>query len=283
MQLKRAVKEYPAQARRNKEALEQLQGKNSCSKTDKDATFMRMKEDYMNNGHLKAAYNWQISTNNQFIVNYTVHQTAGDTTTLIPHLENYFELYGEMPEEVTADAGYGSEENYQFLEDNNITGFIKFNTFNKESQKKYKTDISKSENFHYNAGEDCFYCSMGQKLTLIKTQIEKTSTGYDQEVSYYEAQNCSDCPLRSKCFKAKGNRVIKVSHNMRNFREIARLRLRSPEGIEKYIRRTIEPEAVFGQLKQNKGYRRVMLRGQVNVEIDLGILSIAHNLSKIRL
>ncbi len=281
-QIRRAVKEYPEQARRNNKALEELADKNSCSKTDKDATFMRMKEDHMNNGHLKAAYNWQISTNNQFIVNYTVHQTAGDTTTLIPHLEQYCKLYETKPEEVTADAGYGSEENYTYLEANEIIGFVKFNMYDKETKKKYVTDISKSGNFYYNEKEDCFYCTIGQKLSWLKTQNEKSKTGFVQELSYYEAQNCEGCPLRAKCFKAVGNRIIKVNHKLRKLRETARQRLNSPEGIIKKVRRTIEPEAVFGQIKQNKGYRRLMLRGQQKVEIELGIMAIAHNLSKIR-
>ena len=93
---------------------------NSYSKTDKEATFMRMKEDHMLNGQIKPAYNTQISTENQIIVHYTIHQNPTDTKTLKPHLENFEQTFGKKAlqelEEITADAGYGSEENYDYLE-----------------------------------------------------------------------------------------------------------------------------------------------------------------------
>ena len=67
----------------------QMGNRNSMSKTDPDATFMRMKEDHMQNGQLKPGYNLQACSNNQFITNYTLAQTTSDTTTLINHLEEY--------------------------------------------------------------------------------------------------------------------------------------------------------------------------------------------------
>lgn len=98
--------------------------RNSFSKTDKDATFMRMKEDHMKNGQLKAAYNVQIGTENQFILNYSIHQNPADTTTLIPHFEEMKEEMKEeidtKPKNVIADAGYGSEENYEYLKKEGI-------------------------------------------------------------------------------------------------------------------------------------------------------------------
>ncbi|WP_407933776.1 hypothetical protein [Draconibacterium orientale] len=69
--------------------LETLGTRNSYSKTDTDATFMRMKEDLMNNGQLKPVYNTQISTENQFITGFSIHHRPGDTATLIPHLNQF--------------------------------------------------------------------------------------------------------------------------------------------------------------------------------------------------
>ncbi len=100
---------------------------------------MRMKEDHMKNGQLKAGYNVQISSNNQYIVNYSIHQKPTDTTTLPGHIESYKDKYGQVPEVVVADAGYGSEQNYQYLSDNKIEAYVKYNYFDKD-QKKTKTD-----------------------------------------------------------------------------------------------------------------------------------------------
>ena len=93
------------------ESQEAILGKrNSYSKTDKDATFMRMKEDHMLNGQLKPGYNVQIGTSDQFILGYSIHQKPGDSTLLIPHMEWLKQRFGKLSEAVTADAGYGSVE-----------------------------------------------------------------------------------------------------------------------------------------------------------------------------
>ena len=137
-----AKKNWPQNLEKYQRQKEILDGRNSYSKTDEDATFMRMKEDHMGNGQLKPAYNLQLSTCNQFILNYTIEQTTTDTTTLISHLDEFENLYGQYPEVITADAGYGSEENYEHLENNDIEAFVKYNYFHKEQTKKWKEDPS---------------------------------------------------------------------------------------------------------------------------------------------
>lgn len=116
-----------------------LNGRNSYSKTDPDATFMRMKEDHMKNGQLKAAYNVQLSTNSQYIVDYSIHPNPTDTTTLPKHIAQHKAHYKEYPQSLTADAGYGSEENYAYLESNQVEAYIKYAGFDKQqSESHYK-------------------------------------------------------------------------------------------------------------------------------------------------
>ena len=129
---------FPANLRKYEQQEKVLKNRSSYSKTDKDATFMRMKDDHMQNGQLKPGYNAQISTENQIIVNYTLHQDTNDIHTLAPHLENHKELYGEYPDELTTDAGYGSDENYELLSEKQIIGYVKYNTFDKEQGKSKK-------------------------------------------------------------------------------------------------------------------------------------------------
>ncbi len=98
---------------------------NSYSKTDPDATFMRMKEDHMKNGQLKPGYNVQIGTENQFVVGYRLHQRPTDTRCMKPHLEKVKNALGKLPGTIIADAGYGSEENYACLEEENAEAIVK--------------------------------------------------------------------------------------------------------------------------------------------------------------
>lgn len=276
-----AKKHWPNKLDEYKKQEEILAGRNSYSKTDKDATFMRMKDDHMMNGQLKAAYNWQLSTSDQMITNYSVHQSSTDTVVLQQHLEAYHDLYGYFPATVVADAGYGSEQNYDYLEQHQIDSYVKFNYFHKEQTKKWAADIFKKHHFYYNLELDCYYCPMGQKMTNIGKKTNQTKTGFKQTLHLYQAQNCNGCPLRSRCHKAKGNRIIQVNHNLNRHKQKARDKLMSPKGIKHRSQRPQDVEAVFGNIKQNKGFRRFMLRGLEKVEIEVGLLAIAHNLAKI--
>ena len=263
-----------------------LGNRNSYSKTDTEATFMRMKEDHMQNGQLKPAYNTQISTENQIIVHYTTHQNPTDTKTLKPHLADFEQTYGEEIfnelETITADAGYGSEENYDALEDKGITAYVKYNTFEKEQDKNYqkKHKTFSKENLYYNQEEDYYVCPIGQKMHKTHQSQKTTEAGYKQNLSHYQAQNCQGCPLRSQCFKAKGNRSIERNHNLERHKQKIRELLLSEIGIQKRKQRSADVEPVFAQLKHNNGFRRFTLKGIKKVDLEFGLMAIAYNLRK---
>jgi transposase len=261
---------------------EKLGERGSYSKTDTDATFMRMKEDHMKNGQLKPAYNTQISTNNQIITNYTIHQNPGDTKTLKSHMESFREEYGFMPSELTADAGYGSEENYEFLEQNNVDAYVKYPYFDKERcQKEKAKPVFHVDNLYYNQEQNCYYCPIGQRMDFLGSAKIATDNGFERVISKYQAQNCDGCPIRGMCHKSKGNRIIEVSHRLNELKGRARARLLSEQGVAHRKKRPIEVEAVFGMLKQNMGFRRFRLKGLDNVSIEFGLLAMAHNLKKL--
>lgn len=258
-----------------------LDGRNSYSKTDNDATFMRMKEDHMQNGQLKPGYNIQISTNNQIITNYDSFPNPTDTLTLPAHIDSFKELYNETPQIVTTDAGYGSEENYQYLEENNCTAYVKYNYFHQEQKgdrlKKYPFA---AEHLYYNVENDFYVCPMGQHMENTGCYIKKNDNSFEQTVTRYRARNCNGCPLRGACHKSKENRIIEINHNLNKHKQKARELLTSEEGIKHRKQRAKDVEPVFGNIKQNKGFRRFMLRGKEKVTIEFGFIAIAHNLKK---
>ena len=276
-----AKKNFPAKLDEYKVKEEIPDGRNSYSKTDNDATFMRMKEDHMRNGQLKAGYNVQITTNNQIITNYDTFANPTDTLTLPAHLESFKQLYGEAPETVTADSGYGSEQNYEYLEENNCTAYVKYNHFHQEQKgnriKKYPFAV---EHLYYNQQQDYYVCPMGQHMNNIGTFKRNNDNGFEQTISRYQAKNCEGCPLRGVCHKAKGNRIIEVNHNLNKHKQKAREKLISEEGIAHRKQRAADVEAVFGNIKQNKSFRRFMLRGKEKITTEFGLIAIAHNVKK---
>ena len=261
--------------------LEQIGDRNSMSKTDPDATFMRMKEDAMNNGQTKPGYNLQISAENQFITDFALFPNPADTLTLIPFFNSFLDRYGHLPSVAVADSGYGSEENYRFMDEAGMEAYVKYNRFHLEQRPRYKPNPFHHDNFHYNADEDYYVCPMGQHMTRIGTAHSKTASGYRSENARYRAQNCKGCPLRCMCYKAKGDRrIIEVNHRLNKYKKKARELLTSEDGLKHRGRRCIEPEAVFGQMKFNMAYRRFRHFGKDKVTMDFAFFAIAFNIKK---
>jgi transposase len=275
-------KDYIPREEKYEQQAKKFKGRNSYSKTDEDATFMRMKEDHMLNGQLKPGYNIQMGTENQFVVGYSVHQRVGDTSCLKEHLEKLKNWLGEYPETLTADAGYGSEENYAYLQEKNITAYVKYNTFHYEQKKRYKKNNPyRTENFTYQAEEDQYVCPQGKKLRYLFTKKNISDNRYVSNRRIYECLDCKECPVKLACTKSKYNRRLYIGVELMKMKKTAHDNLESPRGKEMRSRRPIEVESVFGRLKQNWGFRRFLLRGKEKVNTEWGILCIAHNLAKV--
>ena len=186
-----------------------------------------------------------------------------------------------MASAAVADSGYGSEENYRFMEENSIEAYVKYNYFHMEQKRSFRLDPRRIENLHYNAEGDYFVCPMGQHMRRVGTRHDRTGSGYVIEQAAYRAQRCQGCPLKAKCYKMKkGNREIEVSHRLIAYKQRAREKLTSDKGLEHRSRRPIEPEAVFGQMKNNMHYKRFRHFGKDKVTMDFAFFAIAFNIKK---
>ena len=196
-QLKKKSKEFKKdilpRKQKYEKSLETFRGRNSYSKTDQGATFMRMKEDAMLNGQLKPGYNIQIGTENRYIVGFTIHPNPTDTKTMIPHLRHLEEKLGCLPENVIADAGYGSEENYEYLEEKKVGCYVKYNKFHWEKKKKNRETPYLAENLPYLPESDSFVCRNGKRLVHVGNRKYVTEAGYETRRDYYR---CEDCSIR---------------------------------------------------------------------------------------
>jgi len=268
-----------------KEQNEIFGDRNSYSKTDKDATFMRMKEDHMKNGQLKAGYNVQMGTENQFILFYSIHQRPTDTRCFIPHLEKLSSTSLPTPKTVIADAGYGSEENYVYAigdeKEPKFDFLIPYGSYIQEKTRKYKNDIKNAKNWTYLEQDDCFICPNKRKVTFRKYQNKKNRSGYEQSFKIYECEDCTDCPLKAPCTKAKGNRQVHWNTVFEEMKAKAKKALECEEKAAIYARRKIEVESVFGHIKGNRSFRRFSLRSLDKVHVEFGIIALAHNLLKV--
>ncbi len=281
-EIKKISKESLPKMKEYERHKEILQERGSYSKTDQDATFMRMKEDYMGNGQLKPGYNVQISTENQYITNYGIYQKPGDTTTLIDYLESFDRKYHRQSKEIVADSGYGCEQNYDYMLNNDMVPYVKYNYFHMDIRKERKrpSDAYKLPPPYHNSHDDYFVCSMGQHMKYIGKRQRKSDNGYVGEYRRYKAQDCSRCPIKGVCTKAKGNRIYEENLNLMKQKKLVRELLTSERGLEHRSKRPIEPEAVFGQIKYDCGFKRFTLKSIPKVSVEFGLIALAHNLRK---
>ncbi len=261
------------------------------SRTDPDAAFMRMKEDAMGNGQLKAGYNLQHGVDREYVVWVRVGPERTDTTTLIPFLEN---LNGQLGwlfsyKKVTADAGYESEENYSYLEGKGMESYIKPSNYEVSKSRKYRKDIGRMENMAYDSERDVYMCHEGRELTVEGVKKQRTQTGYGRETTIYSCVDCTGCPCKKECIKGNHSKKpieerkkrLYVSKKFIEYRREDQERIESEEGRELRMNRSIQAEGSFGDLKQARGFRRFMSRGKENVKAEAVLLAMAYDIEKL--
>jgi transposase len=283
------LEEYIDRLKKYSKDLEVMGDRNSYSKTDPDATFMRMKEDAMKNGQLKPAYNVQFGVDAEYIAWISVGPQPTDTTTLIPFLKNAEKHLGFKYQKIVADAGYESEENYAFIENNDQLSFIKPSNYEISKTKKYKSDISRMENMEYVKDGDYYICKIGKRLIVTGTRTDKSKTGYKSEKTCYTCEDCTNCSYKVKCIKGNNSKTpledrtkrLEVSKLFKEKRKANLERILSDEGCELRINRSIQSEGSFGEVKQNMGVRRFLCKGKQNVLAECILLGIAINMNKL--
>ena len=266
-----------------------LGDRNSYSKTDPDATFMRMKEDAMLNGQLKPAYNIQHGVDSEYITWIDISPRPTDTCTLIPFLKDMESHLGFKYSEIVADAGYESEENYLFIEGNGQTAYIKPQNYEISKTRKYKKAIGRRENMEYHADSDSYICRNGRELTVTNERRSKTASGYVSVKTYYRSPDCTGCPYKTECIKEnncktpmeKRNKVLMVSKTMSQKRAEDLERITSEYGTMLRMNRSIQAEGSFADVKEDMNFRRYLYRGKANALAESILLAMGRNINKL--
>jgi len=257
------------------EARQRILGdRSSYSKTDPDATFMRLKDQSPFDKLLAPAYNLQMGAQNQYVLGYSVHSNAADKVNLADHLKSL----SFRPDWLCADRGYGSLYNFEHLDQLGITGVIKAPA-NHQRAAPYSRYA-----MEYDPECDEYRCPQGRRMPLkeLKTyaygpQKKRTST-----TRVYECTDCSGCPVKADCTRGEGNRTIQFTPALERWKQVMAERMSAGKGKAMSRYRGMAIESVFGLLKTNDGLNRLVMRGRKMVEVEIGLKSIAHNLRKMR-
>ena len=247
--------------------------RNSYSKTDHDATFMRMKEDHMRNGQLKPAYNIQLASASGFIIGENVSHHPSDMYTLKPFLTKLLKIYPNKLDKIVADAGYESEENYVYLAENNLTSYIKPSNYEKSKTRKYKKEQEFRKSLVYDKNQDKYKSKEGKEFVRCKDRYRKRKSGYVTTTKVYKCFNWNKAGQKTK--------GIYIAETFQKYRKESLENIISDQGIEERLNRSIQAEGAFSKIKSGLNYNRFHHRGKVNVVSEICLLSIALNLNKL--
>jgi len=253
--------------------------RNSFSKTDKDATFMRIKRDYMGNDQLLPAYNLQFGICDEYIAVADINQYASDMDCFVPLMEKYHKTYGCYPKFPVADAGYGSLNNYIYCKKNGMGLFMKFGAYKKETtDMKYHNDPFRPVNFKKDVDGNLL-CPNNKKFQFLK-KVPVKGNKYGREEEKYVCEDCSNCPFKAQCHKSEGNRIITVNEELTSYHKEVIENLESIQGALLRMNRSIQSEGTFGILKEDRKYKRIVRRGLKSVNLEIMMISCGYNLMK---
>ena len=253
--------------------------RNSYSKTDNSATFMRIKTDYMGNDQLLPAYNVQIGVADEYIAVVDVNHYRSDMDCFVPLMEHFKQTYGFYPKYPVADAGYGSYNNYIFCEQNGIEKYMKFPMFKKETKdQKYHEDPFRAVNFRIDE-QGVMRCPNDKAFHfLYRKNVRGNQYGRKEEL--YECEDCSGCPYAEKCKKTDKNRTVRINQELTSMHQEVIENLESIHGALLRMNRSIQAEGTFGIMKNDRWYKRIVRRGIHSVKLEVLLVAIGHNLYK---
>ena len=256
------------------------ESRNSYAKTDHDATFMRLKRDYMGNDQLLPAYNVQAAICDEYIAVVDVKPYASDQDCFVPLMEKFKELYGHYPKYPVADAGYGSYNNYLYCEEHGMEKYMKFTMFEKETKnEKYRSNPYRAVNFKRDEKGNMI-CPNGRKF-IFKCSRAVKGNRYGRNEELYECESCEGCPYKAECCRsAKGNRTVRINRELTSFHREVISNLKSIHGALLCMNRSIQSEGTFGIIKWNRSYKRFFRRGKENVILEFTLISCGYNLYK---
>lgn len=256
--------------------------RNSYSKTDHDATFLRMGMDRMGNDRLLPAYNVNVGVCDEYIAAFDVFQYAADFDCFQPLVDKFYRTYGFYPKYPIADAGYGNFNNYLYCEEHGMEKFMKFTMFDKETKdKRYRLNPFRARNFRIDS-DGYLVCPGNKRFYYVKDNPVKGNK-YNRTEEIYQCENCDGCPNRNVCTKGQGNRTIVLNKELTSIHEEVLGNLNSVHGMLLRVNRCIQAEGTFGSIKWNRAYNRIRRRGKEAVKLEIGLIFCGFNLHKYHL
>jgi len=276
-----------AQQRKEKleKALEALKGRQSAAKREppKDVSVVDPEAPWVKKGSkFVRGYSGQVAADSehQVIVGIKATAQAEDSEQLNPMLQEVEKTTGQAPDQLVADSGYYTDE--AVLEaSKSATDCIVPDSetaaqLNNPKRRESQEAAYHASRFTYDEAKDEFTCPQGKRLPFIRKDKRR-----GQPTKVYRCSDCQDCPFRAQCTDhASGFRSLELRADHPEVRKL-RDKLKSEGGRATYKKRKAIIEPIFGRWQHNWGIRRLRLRGLAGFSVELHLLAIAHNVTKL--
>jgi len=233
-------------------------------------------------GKFMRGYSGQVAADSEYQVIVGLKATAQgtDNDQLNPMLQEVEKTTGQVPAQLVADSGYYTDDAVLEASKSKTDCVVpdsetaaQLNNPKRGESKEAAYAINK---FTYDDAKDEFTCPQGKALVFISNH-----TKHGHPTKTYRCADCRDCPFRAQCTDhASGLRHIELRVDHAEVRKI-RDKLKTEIGKATYKKRKAIIEPIFGRWQHNWGVRRLRLRGLAGFSVELHLLAIAHNATKL--
>ena len=262
--IKRIVKEFRKSEDKKKIKKNIEKAKNELEKyslkkvsvSDPEARAMQTKKRFS-----ELSYNAQLSVSkNQIIIANDITQDKHDANQFVPQIKNIKKnIKLKKNTKVGLDCGFSSGDNIKFAEDKNIDLYVPSRAQAQKLDGKEQT--LKHDNYKYDAK---------------RNEIVADGHRYKYSGFYVRKTGVKVCTFWSKELKKKKDVPFFFRERLR-----MKAKMEKKESKKIYNLRKITVEPVYGNLKENLGFRGFLLRGLEKVKTEFNLVCIAHNLQKI--
>jgi transposase len=262
----RTVREYLAELEQENPVEPPVPQQDQVSTTDPDSTYATK------GGPARLGYydNYLVDNHSCVIVGVqaTPARLSHESLAAREMIERYRERYGYVPQTLAADNTYGNGEMLQWLDDRGIDPYIRV----KECPRP-TTDLYGIDKFTYVPEQNCYHCPEGKQLKYIGINKRNRTHLY-----HSTAKRCRGCSQKERCTRGK-YRVVQI-HICEPARQRAYALAKTPGfAISQRARRKVE--ALFAELKNQIGLRRLRLRRMRFVREQFYLAATVQNLKRL--
>jgi transposase len=267
-QVNRTVRQYLVELEQQNPTEEPVHQQDQVSTTDPDATYATKGGTPARLGYYD---NYLVDNNSCVIVGVqaTAARMSQETVAAQDMLTRFTQWQGREPESVAADTTYGNGEFLQWLAERSITPYMR----TRDNALRKNNPGYGPERFTFLPESNSYRCPAGEQLNYVGLNVRNRAQAY-----IGSAKRCGACPQKAEC--TRGRYKYLAIHIHESARQRARELVNTPAFAQAQRQRK-KVEALFAELKNQIGLRRLRLRRMKFVREQFFLAAVAQNIKRL--